>query len=88
MDDSCAAMVDYTLVPVRHGQGIYPPEAMWAEPDVEQAAAHMRTLASDPALCAQLGASARARMGAQTSQAETGHMMAELATRHFTKGSI
>jgi glycosyltransferase involved in cell wall biosynthesis len=88
MDDSCAAMVDYTLVPVRHGQGIYPPEAMWAEPDVEQAAAHMRTLASDPALCAQLGARARARMAAQTSQAETGRMMAELATRHFTKGSI
>ena len=88
MDDSCAAMVDYTLVPVRHGQGIYPPEAMWAEPDVEQAAAHMRALASDPALCAQLGARARARMAAQTSRAETGRMMAELATRHFTKGNI
>ena len=88
MDDSCAAMVDYELVPVRHGQGIYPPEAMWAEPDVEQAAAHMRALASDSALCSRLGASARERMASQASQAETGRMMVELATRRFTKGSI
>jgi glycosyltransferase involved in cell wall biosynthesis len=79
MDDTCAAMLDYQLVPVRYGQGIYPPEAVWAEPDTEQASVWMRSLASDPALCARLGASARERMSAQPSLADTGRTIARLA---------
>ena len=88
MDDSCAAMLDYELVPVRYGQGIYPPEAFWAEPNTEQAATWMRSLATDEALCARLGASARERMAAQPSLAETGRTIARLAGLQHSKGDI
>ena len=88
MDDSCAAMLDYELVPVRYGQGIYPPEAFWAEPNTEQAATWMRSLATDAALCARLGASARERMAAQPSLAETGRTIARLAGLQHSKGDI
>ena len=79
MDDSCAAMIDYQLVAVRHGQGIYPSEAVWAEPDVEQAADWMRRLAADPTLCADLGSAARSRMLEQPSLEDTGRTMASAA---------
>lgn len=86
MDDECAAMVDYTLVPVRHGGGIYPPVALWAEPDAEQAAAWMRRFVSDPDLCAHIGARARARMQAQPTLADTGRLMARLARVQVRQG--
>ena len=86
MDDSCSALIDYELVPVRYGQGIYPPEAKWAEPNTEQAAFWMRRLANDATLCAKLGTKARERMTAQPSLAETGRTIARLAGLHMTKG--
>ena len=86
MDDSCSALIDYELVPVRYGQGIYPPEATWAEPNTEQAAFWMRRLENDAALCAKLGTKARERMAAQPSLDETGRTIARLAGLHMTKG--
>jgi glycosyltransferase involved in cell wall biosynthesis len=52
-------LVDYELVPV--GEGEYPGASgqVWAEPDIEQAAAAMRRISQDPGLVRQLGRSGR-----------------------------
>jgi len=69
MDDSCAALVDYRLVPARDPRGVYAvPGATWAEPDIAHAAEWLRRLGDDPGLRARLGpagqVAARARLGA------------------------
>ncbi len=79
MDDTCAAMIDYRLIPVRHGKGIYPDQAVWADPDLEQAAVWMRQLVESPALCTRLGSAARQRMASQPSLAEAGRTIARVA---------
>ena len=79
MDDTVAAMIDFTYVDVRHGEGIYPETARWADPDLDQAAGWMRRLVDDPALGAQLGSRAHRRMQQQPTMADTGRLMAKLA---------
>ncbi|HEY5299690.1 MAG TPA: glycosyltransferase [Acetobacteraceae bacterium] len=57
MDESCAALVGYRLVPASDPRGVYAVAgANWAEPDIAQAADWLRRLADDPALRARLGA--------------------------------
>ena len=78
MDDDCSILIDASLVPVERGEGVYPPEATWADPDLDQAAAAMRSLASDPTRCAALASAGRARMGRQPTLADTGRSIAAL----------
>jgi glycosyltransferase involved in cell wall biosynthesis len=79
MDDGNSFLVDHTLVPVRHGEGVYPADAVWADPDLDQAADHLRRLATDPDLGRRVGARARAAMARQPSPAVTGRMIARTA---------
>ena len=79
MDDTVAAMIDFTYVNVRHGEGIYPETARWADPDLDQAAGWMRRLVDDPAVGEQLGSRAHRRMQQQPTMADTGRLMARLA---------
>ncbi len=62
MDDSCARLVDHTLVEVRGGGTIYPDGARWADPDLDAAAGAMSSLAGDDVLRGDLGRAARRRM--------------------------
>jgi glycosyltransferase involved in cell wall biosynthesis len=78
MDDDCSILIDASLVPVERGEGVYPPEARWADPDLDQAAAAMRSLASDPTRCAALASAGRARMERQPTLADTGCSIAGL----------
>lgn len=79
MDDSNAALVDARLVPVTRGEGYFPPEARWADPDLDQAATWMRRLVDEPELTARLARAARAKMLAQASPAEAGAAIARWA---------
>ncbi|MFM2072359.1 MAG: hypothetical protein RLZZ623_2622, partial [Actinomycetota bacterium] len=54
------------------------PEAKWADPDLDQAAAAMRRLVNDPTWARELALAARLRMQAQPSLADTGRRIAEL----------
>ena len=81
MDDSCAALVRYELIPVRHGDDAYPDTAWWADPDLDHAAALMRRLVRDQPWRSGLVAAARARMAAQPSRAATGSALAALLSR-------
>ncbi len=78
MDDECSILIDASLVHVERGEGVYPPKATWADPDLDQAAAAMRVLATDPARCAALAAAGLARMQRQPTLAETGRLIADL----------
>ena len=59
MDDENSILVPYTKVPIPVGLRPYPAGTMWANPDVDAAAAAMLRLASDPAAGVALGARAR-----------------------------
>jgi len=52
--------VEVELVTLEKNHDVYPKGSVWAEPDVDHAAAHMRKLAEDPAWAARLGAQAAA----------------------------
>lgn len=71
MDDSCAALVRFKLVPVEDPDGIYQ-GGHWAEPDLDHTAELILTLVSDHARRKQLGVAARERVlrtcGVQTWQ--------------------
>jgi glycosyltransferase involved in cell wall biosynthesis len=70
MDQHSAALVPATLVPPRDPSGAFNlPGALWAEPDLDAAAAHLRRLADDPAARAALGEAGR-RMAARRLTAE------------------
>jgi glycosyltransferase involved in cell wall biosynthesis len=57
MEPQSSGLVRYRLVPVRDERGVYDiPNAEWAEPDVEDAAAWLRRLFENPALRAEMGA--------------------------------
>lgn len=47
---STSLLVDYTLSEVGDGQGVYPPDMVWADPDTDDAAAKMHLVWSDDAL--------------------------------------
>jgi glycosyltransferase involved in cell wall biosynthesis len=57
-ENSC--LVDYTLIPVKPGEYLqYEPGWVWADPDIDEAARHLRRLAENPALCKEMGERAR-----------------------------
>ena len=61
MDAGTAALVPFTLVPARDPRGVFEaPGAVWAEPDVQAAAAHLVRLADDPTARGALGAAGQA----------------------------
>ncbi len=62
MDAGNSCLVGYRLVDVGADEYPFPEGQVWADPDVEQAAFHMRRLAGDPAYAADLGERARAHM--------------------------
>jgi glycosyltransferase involved in cell wall biosynthesis len=78
MNDDNSLLIDAEMVHVEHGEGVYPPTAMWAAPDVELAAAAMRRIAGDPALTARLAAAGRRTMTQQPTLAETGSLISRM----------
>ena len=65
MDHRCACLVGYRLIPVNGTLDIYRQQnletgAVWADPDIEDAADWMRRLADDPELRRDIGEKARA----------------------------
>lgn len=61
MAPNSSALVQYRLVPASDSHGVYTmPNAVWAEPDIEDAANWLRRLFGDAALRAKLGADGQA----------------------------
>ena len=64
--------VRYTLKALEHDLGAYPAGPLWAEADIEHAAWCLGQLASQPDLCARLGAQAASDIRQQLSPAVVG----------------
>lgn len=62
MDETCACLVDYTLVPSK-GRYLYGEKTQqWAEPDAAHAARHLRRLYEEPAFRRQIAQAGRERI--------------------------
>jgi glycosyltransferase involved in cell wall biosynthesis len=59
MDEKNSLLVPYKLTRVGYHNDPYPPQALWAEPDIEVAARHMRRVFQEPGWARQLGERAR-----------------------------
>jgi len=68
--------VDYALVPIGEGNDPYPADGRWAEPDLEQAAAHMRRVREEPEEAARRAARGRRDLLATHSPEAAGEAMA------------
>lgn len=72
MDSSVACMVDYTFTTLREDCPPYKKGAVWADPDVEQAAGYMRRLYQDPLFTKELAGRAldhaRMKLGGENVQ--------------------
>ena len=83
MDRSNSCVVSYELVPVRGRPFVYSEEllgplAVWANPDVTNAAEWMRFLADRPNVRAVIGRNARASMGLYQAEAQRARFVDEL----------
>jgi glycosyltransferase involved in cell wall biosynthesis len=72
MTPETALLVDYTLIPVREGEYPHATGQVWADPDVEQAAAQMIGLLDNPDGGRTLGARASAHVRTHFSQRACG----------------
>jgi glycosyltransferase involved in cell wall biosynthesis len=76
MNHTNACLVPYKLVPVTSMHRVYSSEelrelgAVWAQPDVEEAAVWMRRLAEEPQLCSKIGGNAAHDMARFQREAE------------------
>jgi glycosyltransferase involved in cell wall biosynthesis len=68
-------LVDYKMVPVGWDSAPYDPGSLWADPDVEQAASHMRSIAQSGDLRARLSDAGRAFVRANLSPEAVGQKM-------------
>jgi len=71
-DNSC--LVDYSLIPVQDGQYPFYENQVWADPDVEHAAWHMKRLANDAEFGVTLGKKASVFVSANFSPARCGQL--------------
>jgi glycosyltransferase involved in cell wall biosynthesis len=67
MDPDNSMLVPYEKTRIPFGNYPYPPDASWAEPDLDVAADMMRHAASDPAASAALGVRARTHIACELS---------------------
>ena len=69
MNEENSYLVPYRLVPIGRGAPPYPPDARWAEPDVDEAARLMRRVFEEPDEARAVGDRARADVEADHSPA-------------------
>jgi glycosyltransferase involved in cell wall biosynthesis len=75
MDSSTAELVPYRLVSVGEGKVPYPPEAHWADADVDAAARAIRAVHDHPDKREAMADRARSRVNRQLSPSACGQQM-------------
>lgn len=71
-DNSC--LVNYSLIPIQEGQYVHFLDQVWADPDIEHAAWHMKNLANNADLCGRMGKTARDFINEHFSPARCGSL--------------
>jgi glycosyltransferase involved in cell wall biosynthesis len=70
-NNSC--LVNYRLIPVKPGEYVFPEGQVWADADVDQAAAYMRRLVEEPDYARRLGRAAASFMRQQHNSKAVGN---------------
>jgi glycosyltransferase involved in cell wall biosynthesis len=78
MNDDNSLLIDFELVNIERGEGVYPAIAKWADPNLDQAADALRRVADDASLAGRLADAGRRTMQQQPSLAETGRLFSQL----------
>ncbi len=78
MDDGCARLVECSMIDASGGGTIYPSGTEWADPDLDDAVAAVRSLVGDDDLRRTLGAAARSRMATRPGEPEMAETMRRL----------
>lgn len=86
MDASNSCLVGYRLVDVRPGEYPCPEGQVWAEPDLDQCAYHMRRLVEDTAFASDLGRRARDHITSTFNDKAVGESITEELTRILDHG--
>ena len=81
LDSSNSVLVDYALVPVQNGNGVYPTGYLWAQPDVQHAAHLMRKLSSNSSYLESLKQGTSEVKNHLASEAEAGASLASWLLR-------
>jgi len=81
LDAATAYLVGHELRPVGEGKDPYPPDAHWAEPDLDHAARLMRQVRDDPDAASASAALARRRLERSHTPAAAGRTMAARLAR-------
>jgi glycosyltransferase involved in cell wall biosynthesis len=87
MDETSAFLVPYELVPVGPGHDPYPPQARWAQPDIDAAASLMRSVLSDPAAAAARAATGRRAILERFSLARAAEVLSPLLSAEMSMAS-
>lgn len=69
-------LVDYRLIPVERGQYVFGEGQVWAEPDIDHAAWHMRTVFDDSGRAGEVARRGQEHIRAHLSATRTGALMA------------
>jgi len=90
MDHTSACLVGYRLIPVdgtisAYNQAVLGKEALWADANVDEAAAWMQRLAADPDLRAAIGLRAARVINQHHERARAGHFLQEIEAIHDQK---
>ena len=86
LDDGCARLIPVRMVPVVDGDGAYPPGAMWADPDLDAAAAAMRAVVAEPDAVAVVARRAQAKMRSQPPLGDVGRSLRRVLGGWVTNG--
>ena len=81
LDSSNSVLVDYALVPVQNGNGVYPTGYLWAQPDVQHAAHLMRKLSLNSSYLESLKQGTSEVKNHLVSEAEAGASLASWLLR-------
>ena len=81
LESSNSVLVDYALVPVKNGNGVYPTGYLWAQPDVQHAAHLMRKLSSSSSYLESLKQGTGEVKNHLVSEAEAGASLASWLLR-------
>jgi glycosyltransferase involved in cell wall biosynthesis len=87
LDETCAAMIPYELVPVVELEGAYSARSHWAEPDLGAAATAMRRLYDDPGELERLASRALERVRSMPGLHSTGLRMRAMLERGSTSST-
>ena len=88
MTDTTAHLIGWTPRKIGSGQDPYPADSLWAEPDLDEAAAAMRKVFKDPIAAQAVGRAAQADIETRFSPEATGQRMKQRLQHVWSRANV